>query len=224
MRREDSPTNLPPGLPFYETVHHQGGPCNQRPSRKFAISDLMILVAGSALGCGWTRANWQIAGEKLVLTTWTTWRTTWPITIQLPTPLLFSVGVAALACRFISPRPPIEQIARQPGIIALAVLSFVLSIHALILGIEFAYEIFFSGKPVEEVLTRAPFFLPDTTDLFSYQIIGAGPSVLVCWFIQIAIQRWEPERSWIDRTGRVLGVALLVVQFGWFLEWITSQV
>ena len=188
------------------------------PPRHFAISDLMILVAGSALGCAWTRANWNSAGKTIVLPTSTTWRETWQTAIQLPTPLLFSLGIAALICRFIPPRPSMVQISRQPGVVALAILTFVLSINASMLFAKFVVEFFSTALP-GEVLAKAPFLLPDASELFIYQVIAAGPSVMTCWFLQNLTRQWKPDRSWMDRTGRTLGVGLITIEILWLLEW-----
>ena len=191
------------------------------PPRKFAIGDLMILVAGSALGCAWTRANWSSSGKRLVVATWAGWWNDWPTAIQLPTPLLFSLGFSALLCRFLPPRPPFAQIVRQPGVIALAILAFVLSLNVLWLGVEALFDFFDFFDRIEG--TPIPFVLPNADELFVYQVVGTAPSLIICWILQRTIPQWGwwPERSWIDRTGRTLGVTLIVIEILWVLQAVT---
>ena len=137
--------------------------------------------------------------------------------------MLFSLGFAALLCRFTPPRPPIEQVARQPGVVALAILSFVLAVNAAIVATGTALELLLADLSPEAVLARAPFLLPDASELFLYQILGAGPSVIVCWCLMVGRDQWEPEPTWIDRTGRTLGVCLIVIEVCWAFEWLSRQ-
>ena len=183
--------------------------------RRFSIGDLMIIVAGTALGCAWTRANWYAPGAGAADDAWET-------AVQLPTPLLFSLGIAALICRFAPPRPPWGQIARQPGVVALAILAFVMAMNAAIMFAGVAARFATSDLPAR-ALHDAPFLLPDAAELYVYQVVAAGPSVIVCWGLQSALGWWEPERSWIDRTGRALGIALILVEVAGVLAWLGRQ-
>ena len=190
------------------------------PIRRFSIGDLMIIVAGTALGCAWTRANWEVATRSGASTATMVQPDSWEATIQLPTPLLFSLGIAALICRFAPPCPPWERIARQPGVIALAILAFVMAINAAIVFTGVALE--FTTYVPGQVGGEAPFLLPDAGELFIYQVIGAGPSVLVCWTLQVIMGWWEPERSWIDRLGRALGACLILIDILALLQWLAQ--
>lgn len=193
------------------------------PPRSFAIGDLMIIVAGAALGCAWTRANWFSSGKQLVKLTWDSWRYDWQTAIQLPTPLLFSLGFAALLCRFLPPRPPLGQIARQPGVVALAILAFVLAVNVVFQGVSIFIEIMLAAGQPDGALVPAIFLLPNASELFIYQVMGTCPTLIVCWTLQQIIDpwAWTPERSWIDRTGRTLGVCLIVLEVFWLAEWFT---
>ena len=157
--------------------------------RTFSIGDLMIIVAGTALGCAWTRANWFGAGAMTALPTWKTAAETWSTAIQLPKPLLFSLGIAALICRFAPPRPPWERIARQPGVVALAILAFVMAVNATILGVGIFLRFALTDPPGQAV-AGAPFLLPDAAELYVYQVVAAGPSVIVCWALQLGMGWW----------------------------------
>ncbi len=216
MRHPDGDGLDPTGLLVRRLVP-AGGP----PSvRKFSIGDLMIIVAGTALGCAWTRANWAIATRAAAASA--VGPDAWQTTIQLPTPLLFALGIAALICRVMPPCPPWERVARQPGVIALAILAFVMGINATIVFTGVMLEFAVTDMP-GRVVGGAPFLLPDAGELFIYQIIGAGPSVMVCWTLQIVMGWWEAERSWIDRLGRTLGVCLIVITVFTLLQWLTGK-
>jgi hypothetical protein len=48
--------------------------------------------------------------------------------------------------------------------------------------------------------------------LYAYLIVAndAGFSVLAAWFALVLAGRWRPEPTWVDRTGRVLGLFSIV--------------
>jgi hypothetical protein len=62
--------------------------------------------------------------------------------------------------------------------------------------------------------------------LLSYSVFGgsdAGGAVALAWLVAGAGGRWRPEPSWVDRAGRLLGVAWLILTLGtapaMFLGW-----
>ena len=51
--------------------------------------------------------------------------------------------------------------------------------------------------------------------------LAVGPAVAAAWMVQALAGRWRPERSWVDRLGRVLGaywIAAEVVAILYFLK------
>ena len=98
-------------------------------------------------------------------------------------PLLLIVGVALLALRMHRPDPSLREMFWHPGFWACAVP--ILTLLALpLLGICFAVR-----------------FSP---------LLPSG-AVCVTWMALVLSRRWHPELSWIDRMGRALGFAWVVI-------------
>ncbi len=173
--------------------------------RSFTIADLMILVAGSAIGVFWTQA--AHLGQNLLPTSSSPWREHWRGWLQAPVPVLASAAVATLICRMIPPRPPLRRLARQPGSTALVLITLIVLRVGAILGIGAVLAPFFDPKTLGAASTVYPLRL----STLSYQIFNAGKMAAALWIWQAAAGRWRPERSWIDRTGRGLGIALILL-------------
>lgn len=105
-------------------------------------------------------------------------------------PILIFATPAWLLMRIRRPRPPRDRILRQPGFIACGVAS--LAVAGLFAGITI------------------------------FRMSGFAPGVMVAgsWIAMRIARRWEPEREWVDRSGRVLGV-LWIATLPWFfwLAW-----
>jgi hypothetical protein len=104
----------------------------------------------------------------------------------------WTLAVAVLGLR--RPRPRLRRLSRRPGVMACLAAVPALGLAALTLG-------------------------PSCSGLFGRQDRGtaleisaglgtllAGSAVLSCWLTMALAGRWRPERSWIDRAGRLLGV------------------
>jgi hypothetical protein len=106
--------------------------------------------------------------------------------IQMSRTLILVMTPAFLLVRWIRPRPPLRALLRQPGTVAgLAIaLGYLLVtnwLHILFIGLN-------------------PRTLPP---------VAIGGTVAIAWAGLALSRKWEAERSWIDRTGRVLGVAAI---------------
>ena len=103
---------------------------------------------------------------------------------------LFFLIPACLILRLRRPRPPLRMVIRQPGFAACA-------------------------APVAVVLAALPLAFVTPSELAG-QVIEIGGQALavaavpLAWLSLIATRRWNPEPSWIDRLGRVLGVLWMV--------------
>jgi hypothetical protein len=98
---------------------------------------------------------------------------------------LFFLLPAFLIVRLRRPRPPLRSLICQPGFVACA-------------------------APVVIVLATLPLVLIPLSGL-SERVVEIGvqgllvASAPLAWVFLITTRRWNPERSWIDRLGRVLG-------------------
>ena len=162
----------------------------------------MILVAAAAVGVFWTQA--AHLGQNLLPSPW---RVHWRGWLQAPVPVLASVAVATLICRLIPPRPPLRRLARQPGTTALVLITLIVLLVGVILGLGVILAPYFDPGRLGPTSTSYPVRL----STLSYQIFNAGKMVAVFWIWQAAARLWRPERSWIDRIGRALGIALIVL-------------
>jgi hypothetical protein len=91
---------------------------------------------------------------------------------------LFAYAFTLLALRLVSPRPPVAELLRQPGLWASA---------GLVLGVA----------------------LMLTLRYFQPAIFPA--SVALAWLGLTLSGRWRAERSWIDRSGRIIGACWLAL-------------
>jgi hypothetical protein len=127
-------------------------------------------------------------------------------------------SVAFLVIRLIPPRPGRERLMCQPGMAACCAALVVIAcgIFARILpGLR--NQFVSPSRPGLRVF--------DFLDNFWYVYqLPVGPAVAMVWLGLVLAGRWRPERGWIDRFGRVLGVLWITfVLFQWqFGRWTSS--
>jgi hypothetical protein len=91
---------------------------------------------------------------------------------------LFAYAFILLALRLLSPRPPVAELVRQPGLWASG---------GVVLG-------------AAAMLT-----------LRYFQPVIFPASVALAWLALALSGRWHAERSWIDRSGRIVGACWLAL-------------
>jgi hypothetical protein len=109
--------------------------------------------------------------------------------------------VALLVLRLIPPRPDWESLVQRPGFAATLVASIVL-LSLVVKG----------GMPV--IFGVRPMYLPLETSIWvalRSPRTDVGHAVLAAWLVLALTRCWRPERTWIDRLGRALGVFWLVM-------------
>ena len=170
--------------------------------RPFAVLDAMILVAATALGFSLTSPDaltdlqqiWRehpetnlfrmftiTSGVRSLASVWLAWT--------------FALGILRLR----RPRPPLRELADQPGsIVAVVILTMFLLALASNLG-ETALAMIGHDPPDQFPWYRL-------RPMLMWQILILGPPALIGGWLTLGISgRWQPESSWIDRMGRVLG-------------------
>ena len=103
--------------------------------------------------------------------------------------LILIVTPVFLLMRFRKPRPPIRVLLKQPGIIAGLAAAI-----GLILVAGWLHHFFF-GRLVDRMV----------------KLIAVGGTVGLAWMCLALSGKWEAEASWVDRFGRLMGVAMIVV-------------
>ena len=108
--------------------------------------------------------------------------------VQVAELLILIMTAVFLLMRVRRPRPPIRALLRQPGTVAgLAV------IFGLVWVAGWMHRLFFGRlNPAMET-------------------IAVGGTVALAWTCLALVRRWEAEPSWIDRMGRLVGAAAIVV-------------
>ena len=189
-----------------------------RTPRRFTMGDLMILIAGVAAGFAWARAarfEWGMilnGGNPFIFSASSAWHVTAKIKLYEFCPYVASITIAVWFCSLRPPRPRLVRLSRQPGVIA--VLAFVL-FAAWVVGMHGA------GSRILSLLDRAfgedpgvrsylNSFYPIAHELTD-KVGGAGLMIAAWWLLLGISRRWRPEPTWLDRSGRVLGVYWIAV-------------
>jgi len=160
-------------------------------SRKFGILDAMILVAATAAGCALLRAMSLPRLDGLPRTAFIA-----QAGVQAAVPFLVTLTPALFILRLRRPRPRWRRLARQPGMVACCVATLI-----LIFGILHII-------PINPSLLRSLPVSPRGSIFFRGD---AGFGVAGAWLILALGGCWRPEPRWIDRFGRALGLAWIIV-------------
>jgi|GEM_PF-3248455 len=196
------------------------GTVEQASCRAFRLSDAIILIAGAALalaagshllmlGAGMlVRLCQEAAAHRADL--FANWPLFWrsirdPLSntlwygFQAAEITLFGLTPACFVLRLRRPRPPLLDLLRQPGTVALLAMVFGL------FWVTGALLVLFPGKV--DSMTAAP--------------TAVGGTVAVAWVVLALSRRWRPEAGWVDRMGRLLGCASIVTALiGHMVFWI----
>ena len=173
-----------------------------RIERRFSILDAMTLVVASALAFALIRP--VMLDEPVGLPAWGRWLTA-------------SVGVlvtwtpTVLWLRLRHPRPPLRRLARQPGFAASVVGTGILALGALATGLLALLRTARQGMGVRGgMLLRTPDPLWWVGVVLHFAAV-VGPAVLAAWLILALSGRRRPARGWLDRLGRLIGLAWIVL-------------
>ena len=166
-------------------------------SRRFGLGDAMILIIALALGLGLARPAIAIVVDAMRSDPGWRFQTiagavslTRIVNIIVLNFLLFLIP-AFLIVRLRRPRPSWRSLIRQPGFASCA------GTVAVVLGL------------VVLSLIPAPGLAAQAIEITGQILIVAVVPLL--WIVMLATRRWTPEPGWIDRLGRVLGLAWMVV-------------
>lgn len=185
-------------------------------SRRFALGDAMVLIAMVALLCAiWPSVaflrlfkyihhapeamrylyfdgpspDFAPNGSAMVIREYL-WLTPLTIFREVGVPVLIAATPAVLLMRLRKPRPDWRHLFRQPGAVACVML-----IGAFFVGVD---------------LTWMGVDLP--------RRFNPGVVVGVSWALLLASGRWQSERGWVDRLGRVVGVGWIIMSIALLVE------
>lgn len=162
----------------------------------------MILVAASAIGFSLLRLYQSSVADgmnKSLL-----WQHHYWSRVDAAQPLLWSMTMAAVVLRLRHPRPALRRLARQPGAVACWVGALLtLGLGVLTVAIE---VIVHDIAGIDRELDR-----PSIEDFFLFSPWAIGAAVASAWMTLGFGHRWRAEPHWIDRLGRILGVAWIAL-------------
>jgi hypothetical protein len=132
--------------------------------------------------------------------------------VVLASPMMASLSLALLASEFSLHRRQLREIFRCPGLAASGVTVLVTAmriVHMLALNPAALPNFRFMR------FLDYGFFWPATHEI--------GEGVIICWITLALTGCWRPEPSWIDRTGRIVGVVWIIGfalnRYYWFVHW-----
>ncbi len=182
-------------------------------SRRFRISDAMILVAATAVACGLMLGMERLTEGQISVWAFPELFTTKVASLSIEEKVQLGLGVTFLATslalpfaamwtlaiipiRFAGPRPRFRRLVRQPGINAALAAVLALILAGVLLGL-----VIWLGASVYAI--------------FALLAVPTYPAlaVVVAWVTLLVGRRWRAEPSWVDRLGRALGVFWIVAGF-----------
>jgi hypothetical protein len=175
----------------------------ERPSdrRPLTLGDAAVWIAATGVSFGLFRAIDSQLGRLY----------SGPLKgVLLGIALLLTWTPALLALRLRRPRPVLRRLVRQPGVAALAAATTVLAVGALdtaIVAIVRLIRVTASSQTGPRMRVPRP---PDPTwwiGPLAHFVPLIGFAVIGAWVLLALSGRRRPDPGWIDRLGRLLGVA-----------------
>jgi hypothetical protein len=188
-----------------------------RTTRSFRISDALVLVAATGIGLAgcrfwfWATQSgwgdlWALGDNPVLLGLWITASRATPISSIV----LLSWTTAILLLRLLATPPCRRHLWRQPGFLACVAVVFVFAWKCIALGLLLATVVLMTdtAEPSQTdyvgLFSELAFIVLNPR--FALQA-DVGAAVLLVWLVTWASGRFRPEPSWVDRSGRLLGVA-----------------
>ncbi len=172
--------------------------------RRFTITDAMILVAGAAVGLSGMRALY--AGWLWPPPAYPGHFGDWAL-VGPPTCVVAALAVTILLLNVRRPRPRWRRLVIRPGVIACAA-----TVAGILLG--WGHSLLF--KTLVAGGRSQSFTWVGGGFEWSAAARDVPEFVMGAWLALWLSGRWSPDPTWIDRTGRVVGV-FWIAGFAWRL-------
>jgi hypothetical protein len=194
-------------------------PRSPRGTRPFGVGDALILTSATGFGLAGLRFQ-AVTMFHMTLTDGWAWLARWvavPVIIQFVTPMLLSWSIAVVWCGLRRPRPPLRRLWRRPGFLACAAACIPFAWKIATLSGAYLF-LWLACSNTERMLDSGrPSPLKRLVNKFVYLLDGrelVAPIILFAWLVAWTSKGLRPEPTWLDQTGRVLGVVWLA--FGMF--------
>jgi hypothetical protein len=199
------------------------------PRRPFSLLDAMVLVAATAVGLGAARGMHDILRDA---TDMDTPRLADPVGRSLLEaarwsalgyPLIVAWTLALVLLLFLSRRfrPSFKSLLERPGPTACAAAAMALAIQTINV-ITLAVVLMANNGTVFPSAVTARFLVLAVTPYLGVNLGMPRLAVTVAWTGLALSGRWQPEPNWLDRAGRLIGLAWVVLMV--FQPWLISIV
>jgi hypothetical protein len=193
--------------------------------RRMTLVDAMVLVAAAAVGFAVVQVVFKVlvggspwVPENLFVFSaqgWTAFdvvvRATDLLALILPIVAAWTVSVPVLRLR--KPRRRWRQVASEPGTVA-CLAALAATIWSA-LASAFALALDFSLPRGQQAPTIDWFYWLRRW-VINRVFVDIGLAVTITWMILAASGRWRRAGDWLDRLGRVLGIAWLIIGLVWY--------
>jgi hypothetical protein len=172
--------------------------------RRFTIFDLAVLAAATMAGFGIFHLlgiSEAIRGQSYG-TNWQSGKVDRAILYAVP--FLIAWTFAFPFIRLCKPRPRIRKLLRQPGMAGCTAGSIAILYELIWMSLTAATH-YASSAILVGFLPTPIGFLRLCGDLVCLWLAGA-------WMVLLIGRRWRAERDWVDRLGRILCFAWIVVR------------
>jgi hypothetical protein len=172
--------------------------------RPFRLLDGMILVAATALAFAIFR---QGLSDGITFTTFggnvERWIFIWMHWV-VPFPAMWSLALFAIA--IFDRGTPGRRKLRHAGTVACCAAVMALALTTVVASTFYILHLLEELQMIPKLLShnRNAHAMPPFANAPMEEIVGAA--VLGAWSVMAASGRWRCQRSWIDRTGRILGI------------------
>lgn len=182
--------------------------------RRVTLFDVMTVIAATAVGLWLSRFAWPLNAPSLK--SWTTlskigpgypserWMLPIAERVVLLLPCLAAWSGAIVLIRLQAPRPRWRRLVLQPGWMAAIAVISVLTVESTILIASAKID----GRFGWSTPSRLIEFATNAIVLLAHH---AGWAVAICWLTLALAGRRRAEASWIDRCGRLLGWAWILI-------------
>jgi hypothetical protein len=183
---------------------------NKQNMRRFTILDGLILIAVIAIGLAGARWHRQSTGMPPA------W---WGVVALQDANWIGLISCLAMVpLRLHGTRPRLVDLWRQPGWIACIGVGVATGVG--ILQELLSCSVILLRRPGDDLWRLASHSFTQ----FTYRAPQAAfIAVVTTWAVLALSGHWKPEKSWIDRLGRILGAYWVVHPFlGWAVELISA--